>query len=126
MSNIIWKVKSFDELTVPELYAIIKARVDVFVVEQDCPYPDLDDYDQKAIHLWAEENGVVLANCRIFDKGIKYPETSIGRVLTTEQVLKMSKLAPEELGLEQVGENTWKLGSKFENLYTESKEENKH
>lgn len=85
MSNIIWKVKSFDELTVPELYAIIKARVDVFVVEQDCPYPDLDDYDQKAIHLWAEENGVVLANCRIFDKGIKYPETSIGRVLTTEQ-----------------------------------------
>jgi ElaA protein len=41
--------------TVDELYAVIKARVDVFVVEQDCPYPDLDGYDQKAIHLWAEK-----------------------------------------------------------------------
>lgn len=81
----IWKIKTFEELTVPELYAIIKARIDVFVVEQDCPYPDLDDYDQKAIHLWAEQDGEVLANCRIFGKGIKYTETSIGRVLTTEK-----------------------------------------
>ena len=81
----VWKVKKFDELTVPELYQIIKARVDIFVVEQDCPYPDLDDYDQKALHLWVEEDGVVLAYCRIFPKGIKYNETSLGRVLTTEQ-----------------------------------------
>lgn len=85
MNNIVWKIKSFEEFTVPELYAVIKARVDVFVVEQDCPYPDLDDYDQKAIHIWAESDGVVLANCRIFNKGIKYKEASIGRVLTTEQ-----------------------------------------
>lgn len=81
----VWKVKKFDELTVPELYHIIKARVDIFVVEQDCPYPDLDGYDQKALHLWVEEEGVVLAYCRIFPKGIKYNETSLGRVLTTEQ-----------------------------------------
>ncbi len=85
MNNIVWKIKTFDELTVTELYAVIKARVDVFVVEQDCPYPDLDGYDQKAIHLWAEEDGEVLAYCRIFDKGIKYNEASIGRVLTTEK-----------------------------------------
>lgn len=84
MSNIIWKIKTFDEFTVPELYQVLKARVDVFVVEQNCPYPDLDDYDQKAVHIWAEENGEVLAYCRLFDKGIKYHETSIGRVLTTE------------------------------------------
>jgi len=84
MDNLVWNIKSFDELTVPELYAIIKARVDVFVVEQDCPYPDLDNYDQKALHLWAEKGGEVLAYCRIFDRGIKYPETSIGRVITTE------------------------------------------
>ncbi len=81
----IWKIKTFEELTVPELYAMIKARIDVFVVEQDCPYPDLDGYDQKAVHLWAEQDGEVLAYCRIFDKGIKYSETSIGRVLTTEK-----------------------------------------
>jgi len=85
MSKIIWKIKTFDELTVPELYAVIKARIDVFVVEQNCPYPDLDGYDQKAVHLWAEEDGEVLAGCRIFDKGIKYDEASIGRVLTTEK-----------------------------------------
>ena len=84
MTNIDWKIKTFSELTTVELYEIIKARVNVFVVEQDCPYPDLDDYDQKAIHLWAEKEGEVLAYCRIFDKGIKYPETSIGRVVTTE------------------------------------------
>ncbi len=84
MDNVVWNIKRFDELTVPELYAIIKARIDVFVVEQDCPYPDLDNYDQKALHLWAEQDGEVLAYCRIFDQGIKYPETSIGRVITTE------------------------------------------
>ncbi len=85
MSNMIWKIKSFEEITTSELYEIIKARVDVFVVEQDCPYPDLDDYDQKALHLWAEQDQKVLAYCRIFNQGIKYPETSIGRVLTTEK-----------------------------------------
>lgn len=85
MDNLLWKIKRFDEISAPELYAIIKARIDVFVVEQDCPYPDLDNYDQKAVHLWAEQDGEVLAYCRIFDKGIKYPETSIGRVVTTEK-----------------------------------------
>ncbi|WP_449388812.1 GNAT family N-acetyltransferase [Chryseobacterium lineare] len=85
MNNILWKIKTFDEFTVLELYNVLKARIDVFVVEQNCPYPDLDDYDQKAFHIWAEQNGEVLANCRIFDKGIKYPEASIGRVLTTEK-----------------------------------------
>ena len=59
MTNIDWKIKTFSELNTTELYEIIKARVNVFVVEQDCPYPDLDDYDQKAIHLWAENNGEV-------------------------------------------------------------------
>ncbi|MDR2207088.1 MAG: GNAT family N-acetyltransferase [Flavobacteriaceae bacterium] len=81
-----WKVKNFDELHVDELYEIIKARIDVFVVEQNEPYHDLDDDDQTAIHLWAEdEKGNVLAYCRIFDCGIKYDETCIGRVLTTQQ-----------------------------------------
>lgn len=85
MNNMIWKIKSFEEITTSELYEIIKARVDVFVVEQNCPYPDLDGYDRQAIHLWAEQENSVLAYCRIFKKGIKYPETSIGRVLTTEK-----------------------------------------
>jgi len=85
MNNIVWKIKRFNELSTSELYEIIKARINVFVVEQNCPYPDLDDYDKKALHLWAEQNGEVLAYCRIFDKNIKYNETSIGRVLTSEK-----------------------------------------
>lgn len=85
MNNIIWKVKTFDELNTEELYQIIRARVDVFVVEQNCPYQDLDNYDQLAIHLWAEKDAEVMAYCRIFDKAIKYPETSIGRVITTQK-----------------------------------------
>lgn len=85
MAKIIWKVKSFNELDVPELYKIIQARVDVFVVEQNAPYHDLDDTDQVALHLWAEnQKGQLLAYCRIFNKGVKYPDTSIGRVLTTD------------------------------------------
>ncbi|WP_434980412.1 GNAT family N-acetyltransferase [Daejeonia sp. YH14] len=84
MTDLIWKIKNFAELTVPELYAIMKARIDVFVVEQECPYPDADQYDQKAIHLWAEnKKGEVMAYCRIFGQNIKYRETSVGRVLTT-------------------------------------------
>lgn len=85
MNSIVWKIKTFEEFTVPELYAVLKARIDVFVIEQNCPYPDLDNYDQKAVHIWAEENGDILAYCRVFDRGIKYEETSIGRVLTTEK-----------------------------------------
>ena len=77
-------IKTFNDLTPKEIHQLYKARIDVFVVEQNCPYPDLENYDQKAIHIWAENDGEVLAYCRIFDKGIKYPETSIGRVLTTE------------------------------------------
>ncbi len=85
MNNIIWKIKSFDELTTLELYKIIQARINVFVIEQDCTYPDCDDKDQVALHIWAEKEGDILAYCRIFDKGIKYDETSIGRVLSTEK-----------------------------------------
>ncbi|AZI21790.1 GNAT family N-acetyltransferase [Chryseobacterium taklimakanense] len=81
-NNMVWKIKSFDQLSADELYKILQARVDVFVVEQHCPYPELDDYDQSALHLWAEIDGEVLAYCRIFPPGIKYDEASIGRVLT--------------------------------------------
>lgn len=81
-NNMVWKIKSFDQLSTDELYKILQTRVDVFVVEQNCPYPELDGYDQSALHLWAETDDEVLAYCRIFPPGIKYDEASIGRVLT--------------------------------------------
>lgn len=78
----LWKIKRFDELTVAELYAILKVRQEVFVVEQTCYYLDADGYDPFAIHLWCETDGEISAYCRIFDCDIKYKEASLGRVLT--------------------------------------------
>ena len=86
MTGIVWKVKSFSELSVEEIYKILNIRQEVFVVEQKCYYLDADNYDEKAIHLWAEKNGEIIAYLRIFKENIKYPEASIGRVLTAKSV----------------------------------------
>ena len=79
-----WKIKRFDELTTTELYEILRVRAEVFVVEQTCVYQDLDEKDKKAYHLFCEKNGEIVAYLRILDKGVSYPEISIGRVLTRE------------------------------------------
>ncbi len=74
--------KRFQELTTDELYRLLKARVDVFVVEQQCPYPELDDRDQAAVHVWLEESGELFAYLRVMDRGVESEFASIGRVLT--------------------------------------------
>ena len=79
-----WKIKRFEELTTTELYEILRVRAEVFVVEQTCVYQDLDLKDKKAYHLFCENNGEMAAYLRILDKGVSYPEISIGRVLTRE------------------------------------------
>ena len=74
--------KRFDELTGKELYELLKARSAIFVVEQNCPYLDMDDVDYESIHMFYEEEGKVLAYCRTFVAecgGVK-----IGRVLSAE------------------------------------------
>ncbi|NSL88875.1 GNAT family N-acetyltransferase [Chitinophaga sp. Mgbs1] len=79
-----WDFKTFGELTINELYDILRLRSEVFVVEQNCAYQDLDDYDQQAYHLMGRDaNGQLLAYTRIFAPGIKYEESSIGRVVTS-------------------------------------------
>ncbi|MEE4295125.1 MAG: GNAT family N-acetyltransferase [Wenzhouxiangella sp.] len=79
-----WKDSDFASLSTGELYAILAARVDVFVVEQDCPYPELDGLDQTALHLWAaNEEEQVAAYARITAPGTRFEEPSIGRVITT-------------------------------------------
>lgn len=80
--NIIWNFKKFEELTTKELYEILQLRAEVFVVEQDCPYNDVDGKDVKCGHLWAEMDGKVIACTRIVPPGISYDEPSIGRVAT--------------------------------------------
>ncbi|QGU94854.1 GNAT family N-acetyltransferase [Clostridium bovifaecis] len=79
-----WYVKTFNELTVSELYSILKERVGVFVVEQTCPYPECDGKDNKCFHLFAEENNEVIAYLRILPPGVSYDEAALGRVLVKE------------------------------------------
>ena len=79
-----WKTYRFDDFTARELYSVLKLRVDVFVVEQNCPYPELDNLDQQSIHLLYRENGEVLAYARLVPAGVKYELPSIGRVIVRD------------------------------------------
>ncbi|GAB7255732.1 GNAT family N-acetyltransferase [uncultured Polaribacter sp.] len=75
------KVKSFNELTVDELYAILQLRSEVFVVEQNCVYQDIDFKDQKSLHVIGFKNEKIIAYTRIFKPGDYFKNASIGRVV---------------------------------------------
>ena len=77
--------KTFQELSIDELYELLRVRADVFVVEQNCPYQDLDGDDQTAIHLWLTVGEKTVALARVCPKGTHMEEISIGRVITTER-----------------------------------------
>ena len=77
--------KSFQELTVDELYELLRIRSEVFVVEQNCVYQDMDGDDQKSIHLWLTVADKVVALARVCPAGTHMKEISIGRVITTER-----------------------------------------
>ncbi|SMC49033.1 GNAT family N-acetyltransferase [Moheibacter sediminis] len=78
--TVIWHFKNFDELTTKELYEILQLRAEVFVVEQNCPYNDIDGKDLKCGHLWAVLENKIIACTRIVPPGVSYNEASIGRV----------------------------------------------
>lgn len=77
--------KLFSELTTAELYELLRIRSEVFVVEQDCVYQDLDNDDQSAVHLWMTDGDRIVALCRVCPAGTHMTEVSIGRVITTER-----------------------------------------
>lgn len=80
-----WFVKTFKELSTEELYQILKLRIDVFVVEQNCVYPDLDDLDKQpgTLHLFAMDDQQLTAYMRIFPPQVNHPSmSSLGRVAT--------------------------------------------
>lgn len=81
-----WVLKPFNDLSVHELYAILQLRTEVFVVEQQCVFQDMDDKDQSSLHLCAWLNGKVVAGTRLVPPGLAYPEPSIGRVVTSSAV----------------------------------------
>ncbi|MGQ0827109.1 MAG: GNAT family N-acetyltransferase [Bacteroidota bacterium] len=80
--KISWKIKIFEELNTIELYNILRLRSEVFVVEQNCPYQDMDGKDSKSFHLVGlDDNNEIVAYARILPAGISYKEVSIGRVV---------------------------------------------
>src|SRR5262245_1520796 len=78
-----WSIKHFSQLTTEELYAILRLRSEVFVVEQNCVFPDMDNKDQYCHHVMGWEGPLLAAYSRIVPAGISYVEFSIGRIVTS-------------------------------------------
>ncbi|MBQ4344038.1 MAG: GNAT family N-acetyltransferase [Erysipelotrichaceae bacterium] len=74
-------IKSFYELNIDELYEILKLRAEVFIIEQNCIYPDIDDKDKRSLHVFLKEQDEIVAYLRVIEKGISFDEVSIGRVI---------------------------------------------
>jgi ElaA protein len=97
----------YNELTTNQLYNILKLRAEVFVVEQNCAYQDLDNKDNKALHLTGEINNEIIAYTRIFKKGDYFTNSSIGRVLVKKEFRKkeLGKVIMEK-SIEIIKKNT--------------------
>jgi len=78
-------VKTFNELENNELYQILRLRAEIFVVEQNCIYQDMDNKDQKAVHIYYKEKNNIIAYTRILKSGDYYENPSIGRVLVSKK-----------------------------------------
>tara|TARA_B100000508_G_C11364562_1_gene230603 strand:+ start:228 stop:680 length:453 start_codon:yes stop_codon:yes gene_type:complete len=99
-------VKTFQELKLNELYDLLRLRAEVFVVEQDCIYQDIDGKDQKAIHVLGTSEGKLIAYTRCFSPGSYFEEAAIGRVVVSKnfrnqdfgyQIMEASIQAVEEI-----------------------------
>ncbi len=80
-----WQTASFPELASRELYAALRLRQEVFVVEQDCVYLDLDNLDQQAVHMLCWRDEQLLAYQRCLPPGVSYPDSSLGRIVVSPQ-----------------------------------------
>ncbi|MGV3697761.1 GNAT family N-acetyltransferase [Flavobacterium sp.] len=82
--DIKWKIKRFEALSATELYDVLQLRTEVFVVEQNCVYQDIDGKDLKALHLIGEDDGKTVAYARLFKPKDYFDEASIGRVVVKQ------------------------------------------
>lgn len=80
-----YRIKSYSDLTKDELYALLQLRSEVFVVEQNCVYQDIDGKDPKALHVLGFKNEVLIAYTRLFKPGDYFEEASIGRVVVKKE-----------------------------------------
>ena len=81
-----WKFYSFSDLNIHILYDLLQLRSEVFVVEQDCPYQDLDNLDMQGRHIWIEEEEKILSYLRLNPPGTRFDEPSLGRIVTKDTV----------------------------------------
>jgi ElaA protein len=103
-----WTLKSFTDLSLTEFHDIIQLRLDIFVVEQDCPYLDLDGKDQIAHHFFGStEQGQIVAYTRLFAPGNYYKEAAIGRVVVHKDFRK------NRLGFELMSRSIQQVESLF-------------
>lgn len=78
-------IKHFSELTTDELLQILKLRIAVFVVEQNCPYQDIDGWDPHAYHLWLKDEDGIQAYLRVLPQNTLYDHASLGRVISIKR-----------------------------------------
>lgn len=79
-----WQIKSFDQLNNLHLYKILQLRINVFMLEQNCLYPECDDKDMYSFHLFGIDENEVVAYARLLPPSVSYNEASIGRVIIAE------------------------------------------
>jgi ElaA protein len=79
------QTKTFQELTTKELYDLLQLRIEVFCVEQNCVYQDLDGKDEKALHVIGKKNNKIIAYTRVFKPADYFKESSIGRVVVAKE-----------------------------------------
>jgi ElaA protein len=83
------EIKNFEELSSKQLYELLQLRSEVFVVEQDCVYQDIDGKDNRALHILGYADGKLVAYARCFQKGDYFDEAAIGRILVRENYRKL-------------------------------------
>lgn len=89
MNNIRIEIKPFNAFSIDELYKVLALRNEIFIVEQNCVYEDIDGSDDKADHLMFWDGDLLVAYARLFDYGVKYEDAAcIGRVLVKQEYRK--------------------------------------
>ncbi len=97
-SGLTWQCKSFEQLSAPELYELLALRAEIFVVEQDCPYQDLDYEDQSSYHIQCKKDGALVGYMRLIAPGVHYETPTIGRFVV-KQTMRRAGLGREILRL---------------------------
>lgn len=106
-----WLWRTFSELSLDELYEVMRLRQEVFVVEQECPYLDADGLDSDAMHLLGYDDDGLAAYARVLPQGARYPEPCISRVVTAQRARRIG------LGKLLMTECLWRCEERYGNVH---------